>query len=72
MDYEYMGRQIRYARRSLDITQAKLAETVNVSASFIGHVERGSRKASLETIVKIGQALDLSLDRMILPEKIPH
>lgn len=70
MDYIFMGRQIRKERQRQQLTQAELAERVDVSTSFIGHVERGSRKASLETVVKISEALGMSIDSMVLPSNI--
>lgn len=65
MDYIDLGRRVRKQRVSLDWTQEQLAEKVGVSTSFVGHVERGSRKASLETLVSIANALDVSLDYLL-------
>jgi len=62
-----MGEQIRKHRKSQNLTQEKLAEKVGVSPSFLGHVERGTRKASVESIVKISQALRVSMDTFIPP-----
>lgn len=62
MDYKKLGRMIRKYRRSEDITQEKLAELVGVSTSFIGHIERGSRVPSLETIWRICKVLKVSID----------
>lgn len=69
MDYEYMGSQIRKRRRELGRTQEWLAEKAEVSTSFVGHIERGSRKASLETLVKISLVLQCTLDALAMP---PH
>ncbi len=65
MDYVDLGRRIRKQRTQLNWTQAELAERVNVSTSFIGHVERGTRKASLETLVSLANALNVSLDYLL-------
>ena len=69
MDYLYMGGQIRNRRREMGRTQEWLAEQSEVSTSFIGHIERGSRKASLETLVKISLALQCTLDALALPPR---
>lgn len=69
MDYLYMGAQIRKRRRELGRTQEWLAEKADVSTSFIGHIERGDRKASLETLVKISRVLGTTMDQLVLP---PH
>ena len=65
MDYVDLGRRVRKQRQELNYTQETLAERVNVSTSFIGHVERGTRKASLETLVSIANALNVSLDYLL-------
>jgi len=65
MDYIDLGRRIRKQRMMHGWTQEALAERVNVSTSFVGHVERGTRKASLETLVSIANTLDVSLDYLL-------
>ncbi len=65
MDYIDLGRRVRKQRSQLGWTQAQLAEKVNVSTSFIGHVERGTRKASLETLVSLANTLNVSLDYLL-------
>jgi len=60
MNYSALGKRIRYHRRLMHFTQEQLAERAGVSLSFIGHIERGSRKASLDTLVAISNALNVS------------
>ena len=50
MDYFALGKRIRKRRVEQGMTQEQLALHVGVTTSFIGHLERGSRKASLETL----------------------
>ena len=65
MDYVDLGRRIRKQRVQRGWTQEALAERVSVSTSFVGHVERGTRKASLETLVSMSNALGVSLDYLL-------
>ena len=65
MDYVDLGRRIRKQRTQRGWTQEALAERINVSTSFVGHVERGTRKASLETLVAMANVLDVSLDYLL-------
>lgn len=65
MDYEALGKRIRSQRKLLGMTQEELSEKVGVSCSFIGHIERGSRKLSLETLVNISEALNISCDALL-------
>ena len=60
MDYIKLGSRIREYRKKLHWTQEQLSEIAGISLSFLGHIERGSRKASLETIVAICNALNVS------------
>ena len=60
MDYQDFGLRIRTLRRQLKLTQEELAEQVGISASFMGHIERGTRVASLETLVALCGALHVT------------
>lgn len=66
MDYIVLGTRIRAQRQKLNLTQEKFAERVGISESFLGHIERGNRKLSLETLVKISQELNVSIDFLLL------
>lgn len=60
IDYKDLGKRIRKIRRQLSLTQEELAEQVGISASFMGHIERGSRVASLETLVALCNTLNVT------------
>lgn len=66
VDYIVIGRRIRELRKASGCTQAILASKCEISTSFMGHIERGSRIASLETLVKISNELRVSLDGLVL------
>lgn len=55
-------------RLKIGLTQEKLAEICDVSVSYIAHIERGTKSLSLETAVKISNALDISLDYLLINE----
>ena len=65
MDYVDMGKRIRKQRQLIGLTQQELAERIGVSTSFVGHVERGTRKASLETLVALSNALGVGVDDLL-------
>ena len=65
MDYTALGERIRKARIKMNLTQETLASQIEVSTSFIGHIERGTRKASLETLVKLANALRTGVDALL-------
>ena len=65
MDYRDLGFRVRDARRKSGLTQEKLAEKVGISPSFLGHIERGTRVASLETLVALCNELSVSPDYLL-------
>ena len=65
MDYEKLGKRVRTQRKLLDMTQEELANKINVTAQFIGHIERGTRKLSVETLVSLADALKVSCDMLL-------
>lgn len=60
MDYVRLGARVRQQRVLNNLTQEQLAERAEVSTSFIGHIERGEKKASIETIVALCNAMSVS------------
>ncbi len=65
IDYVVIGRRIREIRKSKNLTQAQLAEMSQVEPSNISHIERAATKLSLPTLVRIANALAVSLDELV-------
>ena len=65
VDYCAMGRRIRAKRRARKMSQAELAKTVNISASFYGNIERGLRVPSIDTLVAIANVLGVGTDSLL-------
>ena len=65
MDYALLGKQIRKQRITMGWTQERLAEAIGVSTSYVGHIERGTRKASIDTLVEIANAMNVSADFLL-------
>ncbi len=60
VNYADFGARVRSARRARGLTQENLAEQIGISTSFMGHIERGTRIASLDTLVALCNALEIS------------
>ena len=59
MDYrERIGALIRDARRHKGLTQAELARLLGTSQSAVARIEQGQQNLSLETLARVGEALD--------------
>lgn len=65
LDYANIGIRVRQFRNTLGITQQELAERSGQEASNISHIERGTTKLSLPTLVKIANALNVSADDLL-------
>lgn len=65
IDYVSIGNMIRKYRKNKNLTLLQLSEMIDVSESFIGQIERGKNKPSLETIINIANALDVSVDDLL-------
>ena len=49
--YKKFGNRVREKRIMINMSQEELAEKCDVSTSYIGLVERGERKPSLEIVL---------------------
>lgn len=65
MDYVLFGNRLRSLRKIVGITQKQLADETELSVSFIGLLERGERKPSVETVFAICQALGAPADHLL-------
>lgn len=68
IDYKEIGGRIRAERRNQELTQEKLSEMAEISVSFLSHVERGGRVLSVETLAKLANALNLTVEYIISGE----
>ncbi|MCD8009226.1 MAG: helix-turn-helix domain-containing protein [Lachnospiraceae bacterium] len=62
MNYAYLGKRIREERCRLNMTQADLAATVEVSPAYIGQIERGEKNATLDKMTHLSTSLPVTLD----------
>ena len=51
------GSAIRRRREALNLSQEALAERAQLHRTYISLLERGSRAASIETVMKLAEAL---------------
>jgi transcriptional regulator with XRE-family HTH domain len=65
---QVVGRNIRMARKAQALSQLALAERSELSADFIGKVERGTTSPSIESLKAIATAMNLSLGDLFAGE----
>lgn len=60
-----LARRISELRIKKGLSQSQLAEMLHVSASTIGMYEQGRRTPSIDMLVELSRAFDVSLDYLI-------
>ena len=65
MDYKKLGQRIREERQRLNLTQAQLAESIDISDTYMGAIERGERSLTLDTLVRLVNRLGVTVDYML-------
>ena len=65
MDYKRLGKRIRKERLQLNLTQAQLAEAVDISDTYMGAIERGERSLYLDTLVRLANRLGVTVDYLL-------
>lgn len=71
IDYKAVGNRIKRYRMDKGLSQEELGEIVLVSSVHLSYVENGSRVPSLELLILIANALDVSADDL-LTDNLKH
>ena len=61
MDYSLLGARIRNCRKGRGMSQAKLAEMLDVSVNYVGQIELAERHIGLDLLENISIVLDVSI-----------
>ena len=67
---DIVGRNIRKTREKLGISVRKLADKLNITASFLSQVETGKANPSLTNLKNIAETLNVSIGNLIGEKKI--
>lgn len=65
LNYTEIGKRIKIARIREGISQEKLAELVELSPSHMSNIETGTTRVSLVAIVRIANALNVTVDDLL-------
>jgi len=65
IDYEAIGQRIRQYRQAKRLSQEMLSEKADVTPAHFSHIERGHTKPSLPTLIRIANALDITIDDLL-------
>jgi len=65
LNYISIGKRIQKIRKQKKMSQATLAEIIDKSTSFISYIETAKKSPSLETLVDVANALEVSADELL-------
>jgi transcriptional regulator with XRE-family HTH domain len=57
--FKRLGARLKAARKAKGWTQQELAEKTGLTAAFLSYLENGSRSGSLDSLVKLAEALSV-------------
>jgi transcriptional regulator with XRE-family HTH domain len=59
-----LGRVLAEVRRERGLTQEQLSEVTGIHRNYIGGIERGERKPTVETVAVLADAVGISLGEL--------
>ena len=59
-----LGNRLRSYRIRLKLSQEEVAERAELHPTYIGQLERGEKNATLSSVARVAQALDVSLETL--------
>ena len=71
IDYIKLGNRIRFYRTQAAISQERLAEIIDMSFQQVNNIETGRTGTSLETIISVSNALNVTPD-LLLADSLPE
>lgn len=71
MDRIALGKRLREERIQCGMTQEQVAESVNVSTTYIGLIERGERSVTLEKLALLAECFHVTIDFLLQDSIVP-
>lgn len=65
VNFKLIGKRIQEVRKQQAMTQAELAALTDMSDSYISCIETAKKQASLESLVRISNALGITVDELL-------
>jgi transcriptional regulator with XRE-family HTH domain len=60
-----IGQVVRIERQARKLTQQELAFEAELSLTYIGEIERGQRMISVDTLLRVARALNLTAAQLL-------
>lgn len=66
VDYLAIGKRVKAYRKKMGVSQEMLSEKCDLTPAHFSHVETGNTKVSLPALVAIANALDVTMDDLLI------
>ncbi len=66
LDNFALGKKIRHYRKRRGLSQSSLSELIDKSPTYLSYVESGVRSISLDTMVDLANALNVTTDILLM------
>jgi len=63
--YIKLGKKISTLRRKIPLSREKFSEQIGLNDYYLGEIERGEKKPSLDTLFKISDGLNLKIHELL-------
>lgn len=63
--YTKLGKKIYTLRKGMKLTREKFAEKAGMNDYYLGEIERGEKKASIDVLFKICKILNLEIHELL-------
>ena len=70
IDFVSIGQKLKAERKRFGYTQEQVAEIIGISVAFVGHLERAERSMSLDTLIRLCNLYQITID-YLLAENLP-
>lgn len=60
-----LGENVRKIRHAKDMTQGDLSDRLKIDAGYLSNLEQGKKNPTLATIVRIAEALGVSVGELV-------
>ena len=67
-DTKCIAQKIKEARKRANLTQAELAEKIDISTNAVAKLENNLMAASLQTLISIANVLELDINYLLTPD----
>ena len=63
--YSKLGKKIYVLRKAINFSREKFAEKAGINDYYLGEIERGEKKASIDMLFKICKLLSLEIHELL-------